>query len=47
MPGDKHTASRFRTAVTTDTCIIEDTNSADLNSARHGQFLEKEKKAEH
>ena len=31
--------------VTPDTCIIQDNNdSADLNSARHGQFQEKEKK---
>ena len=36
--------SCFRTAVTSATCIIQDTNdSADLNSARHGQFQEKEK----
>ena len=34
----------FRTAVTRDACIVKDTNdSADLNSARHGQFQEKEK----
>ena len=30
--------------MTPDTCIIQDTNgSADLNTARHGQFQEKEK----
>ena len=34
--------SYFRTAVTPDTCIIQDTNSADLNFARHWQFQEKE-----
>ena len=28
-------------------CIIQDTNSADLNSARHGQFQEKEKNADY
>ena len=34
----------IRTAVTADTCIIQNTNdSADLNSARHRQFQEKEK----
>ena len=37
--------SGFRTAVTPDTCIIQDTNSAHLSSARHGQFQEKEKNA--
>ena len=36
--------SGFRTAVIPDTCIIQDTNSANLNSGRHGQFQEKEKK---
>ena len=30
-----------------DTCIIQDNNSADLNSARHGQFQEKEKNADY
>ena len=36
--------SGFPTAVKPDTCIIQDTNdSAYLNSARHGQFQEKEK----
>ena len=34
---------RFRTAVTPDQCIIQHTDSADLNSARHAQFQEKEK----
>ena len=37
--------SGFPTTVTPDTCIEQDTNnSADLNSARHEQFQEKEKK---
>ena len=29
-----------------DTCFIQDTSCADLNSARHGQFQEKEKTPE-
>ena len=33
--------SGFRAAVTLDTGIIQNTNSADLNSARHEQFQEK------
>ena len=36
--------SGIQTAVTSDTCIIQDINSADLNSAHHGQFQEKENK---
>ena len=41
-------SSGLRTAVTPDTCIIQDTNdSAYFNSARHGQFQEKEKNAEY
>ena len=30
-----------------DTCTIQDTNSADLNSAGHGQFQDKEKNADY
>ena len=33
--------------MTPDTCIIQDPNSANLNSARHGQFQEKEKNADY
>ena len=44
MAGFEPTTSGFRTTVTPNTCFIEDTNSADLNSARYGQFQEKEKK---
>ena len=36
--------SAFRTVRTLDICIIQDTNSADLISARHRQFYEKEEK---
>ena len=44
MAGFEPATSRFRTAVTPDICIIQDTNdSADLNSAHQGQFQEKEK----
>ena len=40
--------SGFQTAVTPDTCNIQDTNeSADLNFARHGQNQEKEKNTEY
>ena len=35
----------FRTPVIPDTCIVQETNSADLNSTRHGQCQEKEKNA--
>ena len=34
----------IRTAVTPNTCIIQNTKFADLSSARHGQFQEKDKK---
>ena len=45
--GFEPATSGFRTAVTPDTCIIQDANSADLNSARHEQFQEKEKNADY
>ena len=35
--------SGFRTTVTPNICIIQNTNSADVSSARHGQFQENEK----
>ena len=41
MVGFEPATSGFQTTVTLDTCIIQDTNSADLDSARHGQFQEK------
>ena len=47
MAGFEPTTSGFRTAVRPYTCIIQDTNSADLNSARHGQFQGKEEKADY
>ena len=38
----------FETAVTPDSCIIQDTNdSAEFNSAQRGQFQEKEKNADY
>ena len=44
--GLKPATFRFPTAVTPDTCFQQDTkDSADLNSARHGQLQEKGKKA--
>ena len=43
MAGFEPNTSGFRTAVTPETCFIQDTNSAHLNSACHGQFQEKEK----
>ena len=47
ISGFEPSTSGFRTAVTPDTCIIQDNNSALLNSARHGQFQEKEKNADY
>ena len=47
MAGFKPATSGVQTAVTADTYIMQDTNSADLNFARHGQFREKEKNAEY
>ena len=41
--GFELSSSGFRTAVTRNTCIIQDTNCAHLNTARHRQFQEKEK----
>ena len=46
MAGFEPATSSFRTAVTPDTCIIQDTNSTDLNSARHGHFQQREKNAD-
>ena len=40
--GFEAATSGFWTAVTPDTHILQDTNTADLNSARHVQFQEKE-----
>ena len=47
MAGLEPATSSFWTAVTPDTCLIQDINSADFNSARHGQFQEKEKNADY
>ena len=42
--GSKPTTSSLQTAMTPDTCFIEDTNSVDLNSALHGQFQRKKER---
>ena len=44
MAGLDPATSGFWTVVTPDACIIQDTNSADLNSERHGQFQKREQK---
>ena len=46
MEGFESATSSFRNAVTPDTCNLQDTNSADLNSARYAQFQGKEKNAD-
>ena len=43
MAGFEPATSGLRTAVRPYTCILQDTNCADLNSARHGQFQEEDK----
>ena len=44
MTGTEPATSDFQTAMIPDTCTLQDTKDfADLNSARHGQFQEKEK----
>ena len=47
MVGFETAASGSRTVVTPDTCNLQDTNSADFNSARHEQLQENNRNADY